>query len=771
MALPIIKSIDDYNARNPCCCPLPDCPAATVDFEVRAAEVCRKGYSPNLKNYPLVSGDSIVNPNAFDPRTTGVLVPLYKNKKTTNKDVITGRRVIKFKYYGTTDGDNVLVVKSSFSATSVMRYIVSTTLESAYGQTPESWPASGNLPLGQCPPEDTILPADSPGGLTASVIASGGAGDTSSETTTTFKLSWTDNRPEVTYPTGGGESGTDPLTEKAGSYQVRVDGGSVPLLDATSAVILLNNTDNTEHQFSVRHVCGEGTGQWSAPKKFNLVAPGCAPTVYLCNVGETTGNPQRSVPYSVSDAATTFTTSQGSGVSSSCKAISITPDPVYGTPPWEGGVEASITAYNKEVTADKTVETYTGTYNATPDTEHPENPGEAETTDPPPTPPEPPPEVDPETPLPGWENTLNSNIAAKTGIVTVTYSNDQNGGDVTLAALYTEALAIHTGFGDVFGWGLGANYNGGGVASRPNFSRSVRCLGDYQITNGDGLQGGGPYVTLAQARYRWYVPKSHTGASHTTHWQIGRFDDRWVKWAQDFYTWAVGKYDFLNRPKPGDDDYPVIEDYEDAAGLADAIAGLPQDPGIAPNEVESLRPLVVETPIPWLWSNTQAESEPETISICDPTRNGRVLKEPVDPGGVGHDAWVIAHAAWVAAVAAALAKSKRVSPWYRITPTRVSDVLLKPDPVPPLPTDPPPTAGAVAARARQVTTYNFLLARYDNPARRHESFRLCNVRRFCGATPAGTILSYDTGFPTTELPPLDPTKANPRVWANWYDFT
>ena len=103
--------------------------------------------------------------------------------------------------------------------------------------------------------------------------------------------------------------------------------------------------------------------------------------------------------------------------------------------------------------------------------------------------------------------------------------------------------------------------------------------------------------------------------------------------------------------------------------------------------------------------------------------------------------------------------------------TRVSDQQYIPFTVAALPAEPPPTANAIAAHARAVATYNWRLARYNDPARDHECFRICNVRYICGQSPYGTITNYDTGFPVTELPTLDPTTANPRRWADWYSFS
>ena len=75
-------------------------------------------------------------------------------------------------------------------------------------------------------------------------------------------------------------------------------------------------------------------------------------------------------------------------------------------------------------------------------------------------------------------------------------------------------------------------------------------------------------------------------------------------------------------------------------------------------------------------------------------------------------------------------------------------------------------AYAIKQHEKDVATYKFLLDRYKTT--HHAELVVCNVRHVCVESPHGTIENYDHRFPTTTLPPLDPTKEDPSRWSKWY---
>lgn len=751
MAFPSLIGVDDYNSRNPCCCPLPECVFPTLDFEVRAADACRPGFYALSKDTPVIGPP--VWPDAFDYWSFGVLVPVYKTKQVLSHVVTTGRRTIRYKLYS---GDP-LVVEDSFSYIESLNYNLRQTVNSEYGQPIEYWPASTNRGLpSACPPESDILPASAPTGLSMTSVDA-------EEGFVTVKLSWADNRPVMPG---------DPET-KAGQYQIKVNGSIATgiFFSDTEFHITLSETDMAWYYFQVRHDLGEGIGQWSNRHYYSLSSePRCPDLTNRCDNSFSEGNVQQNQKYSDLIARHTWTTGTDSGNYGCDYSEPTVPSPEIILAPVSQPATGDLTfTYTRLENEDKLL--ITGSTSGMPDPDHPElddEPGDYpdESTSPPP-------EVDPTEPVSGWNLTTNSNVCTTTDVESTTYSDNRNAGDTTLSAMLVDATTTLSGFDDLFGWGLYSNYY---ALARPVNGpampyAAVRCFGNYPITSGGGAVGE-LFVTLGQARYRWYIGSSHTGTLYKTTWNIARFDDRWCEWAEKYYDWAVEKYAFLNRPEPGDEDYPVLEDFEgpDAAEqLADAIAALPQDPGTAPVEPESLRPSIISSPPAWNWSVAQAASEPESLDICDPTYDDRTLVAPVEADFETPELYAAALAAYNAAVAAATAKSKRVSSWSIITPDRVSDLLAKPTPVAPLP--PEPTAYDIALHARRTATYNYLLARYEDTTRVHESFRIANVRHVCGATPAGAIENWDSSFPVTELPALDPASFNPNRYAEWYQLT
>lgn len=226
-----------------------------------------------------------------------------------------------------------------------------------------------------------------------------------------------------------------------------------------------------------------------------------------------------------------------------------------------------------------------------------------------------------------------------------------------------------------------------------------------------------PFGRMTELRYRWEVPADHKEAGGTTYtvaWDIAFFPTAWLEWRQAYWEWAVAKWAWAEWPDLDEEDRPEER---------------PPDPGTAPVEPDD-GPEIIDS-LTWTWSFEQGEREDEEVPACDPSADSRPPFDPPEEPEEGASPEEIeeyeeALEAYEAAEAARAEASTRQSEWYYFTPE-----------------DMPEAAGV---------------------------FSPANVRYTCGASPYGTIQNYDIAFPTTELPPLDPTETNPARWDRWWNW-
>ncbi len=765
--------ISSWNARNPCCCPLPECLPAIAESATRSASCCVSGYFPyflnHAPNYP--GSDPEPYPGAFDPYTMGVPIPVYKDKTKTQHIKINGTFHCEVEQYvpkPNNPGQYLLDKKWIYD--NAVDYDRIDTLESSYGKERHEWPAADH-PLGACPPESGFFHVAPPSGVTVSAAAAQ-AGSSQRRVT----LTWADNRGTLPPPSG---VTPPPPAQKAGIFELRLDGFQY-FSSTASLEILMDKTDATCHEVQIRHRlsdpnAGDGAcGQWSLLQPFSLGNNACCvASVKRCS-DETEGNWQHNLGLAaINNAGCTWKTSftqngvtiptQGdyfscSGTATAQARWNVLDGVGSGQPTLNLG--SYVTTY----TPAKMVTTRTAAVNK-PNTRPAANQADS------------------------YAQVTNlSEYGTSESTETIELSGDQNLlGQLAADAQFNRLTGIIGGWSSIYGWGAAST---GGALSAKATSR-------FPETDGTGALGTTISAYILQRRFRWYVPPAYAGKKHKTQWDIARFPNKWVEWRAEYFQWAVDKYVFLHKPKPGDDDYPVeplladfppddpdttdydehVDAYNDAhTNYLGEVAAIDEitDPGTAPAQPAEL-PFVIESG-EWEWDSAQTESQQEVIDACDPTKKARELTEPAEPiradfssdysFNLAHTAWVGLHADWVVNVAARQAATARLSPWYLVSPARASDWRDKPSPVPALPTNPQPTPYEVSQHERDVAIYHFMLARYNDGI--HETFCVCNVRHGCGMTPAGPFLSYDLTYPTTELPPLSPATANPSRWYDWY---
>lgn len=372
----------------------------------------------------------------------------------------------------------------------------------------------------------------------------------------------------------------------------------------------------------------------------------------------------------------------------------------------------------------------------------------------------------------GWYSAGSSISKRRAGSFRRNLSDDVNQGMTRLGTEFTRAQGIAGAYGVAERWGKTYPVLGSTVPG-------AFAKGTYPVWG--NLAVYAVELLFRQMRYRWSVSTEIPGLYKIV-WSIGAFSQQHVAWRAAYYAWAVQKYDFLHKPAPGDDDYPVIGDFTDnpetgedeaADGLAAAIAAIYAitDPGAAPTEPSgAFAPVVVTADLEWEWTPAQGERIYETVGVCDPTYSARVPQPPVlpeDPTEEESEDYAAAWEAYNDAIEARQEASKRQSEWYVVTPTDYFRDVVVPSLPAPLPTDPAPTSEQIATHARQTLAHTTLKAEYDAIPRK--SLQVCDVRYVCNPNgPAGEIVTYDLGFPQTEIPPLDPENENPRLWTAWW---
>lgn len=749
-----IADTADVNRANPCCCPEAECLYAEIQFQNRDSDLCKGGATPWFKNYD----DPESYPNAFDILSVGKLMPLYKREVYSYLAEKNGEKSETWEY------SSGHVVSQTFKFESTVNFSFTTTVDREYGQVKEFWPR-GSEPLGYCPPESTIFAAEAVADGVKTLAAVDGI--------VQVVLSTPDVRPN--HPTDVDEDGK-PV--KAGWFQFSVDGQTYGL-SGPEFTINLNEGDTTCHEFSVRHLCG-GNGKWSKPKVFSLKSNPCCKDPEPPGCGDyTEGNAiwsgTREYLQSGGNRWTSTYSNTSGGSSTDTGDTGCDDNGVSNIPPGLiGGIFGSIfipqvaLQYTLSTTADKVEFERTATENKTTLSWTVNRSGSNP--------------LDPDVPdPPGWRGAMWNESGTARIVEKTTYSDDQNQGKSTIEQMFSTLLGKVKGYSKTYGWGItisGGWFDGG----------NARAVGGYPETQGGGFGGLAQlWVKIRECRFRWKVPDEHVGTTYKTKWNIGRFHDRWITWRAEYYEWAVKKYTFLHKPKPGDPDYPKLADfYNDPSTpvneaqtalkeAIDAIKAIP-DPGAAPPEPVELRPEIIGKQEIWEWTSSQGEQPDEAIDRCDPTKYSRELHEPTKPKRTDFgtedlfkaavESYKTALAAYKAAVAKRKADSKRQSPWFIITPDKWSDWRGKPDPVPDLPKTPPPTESDRKAHALAVKRYDFLLGRYKSEP--HSGLYVCNVRHICLESPYGTIENTDFRFPNTKLPTLDPTKEDPARWDDWY---
>lgn len=767
--------IPSWNALNPCCCALPECLPATAEHSTRSSSCCVSGYPPyalaRAPNYPGTDPEPF--PGAFDPFTLGTLIPVYQNKTETDHTVITGVFHCEVeKYIPKPNNPGQYVLEQKWMYDNGVSYDNTDTRERSYGKERHEWPA-GDRPAGTCPPESGFSHVAPPASV--SISAAPAATGSSKRLVT---LSWIDSRGTLPPPEG---VTPPPPAQKVGLYELRLDNFQY-FSSGDSFQILMDKTDTTCHVVQIRHRlsapnAGDGAcGQWSLQQPFALgTNPCCVADEKPCT-DETEGNWQHSLGLvAVNNQGRTWKTSYTEN------AVTLPTQGTYyncaGTATanaqtrWDvlGGVGSGqpympLGAFVITYTPEKKLTKRTGAVNK------PNTLPAADQSD-------------------SYAQVVDKSESGTTeSTQTIELTVDQNLlGQINADAQFTRVSGIMTAWGPTYKWGTTAT---GGALFAKATSR-------FPETDGSGTLDTLIAAYMTQRRFRWYVPPAYKGSSHTTKWDIARFPGKWVDWRAEYYQWAVKKYEFLNKPKPGDDDYPVAPnladfppddpettDYDEHAdayaaaqtGYTEEVAAIDAiaDPGAAPAQPAERPEILGAESGEWEWSSGQPEGPQEIIDACDPTKKDRELTEPVEPVradygtqqafDAAHAAWVSLHAAWVVNVAAREAATARQSPWYLLSPDRASSWREKPAAVPPL--RPNATSYEVSEHQRKVATYNFKLGRYNSG--RRETFCVCNVRHLCGMTPAGPFESYDLTFPTTEVPPLSPATADPYTRYAWY---
>lgn len=758
-----VISAGDFNRRNPCCCPVPECVGPVYEIQHRDVTVCRGGFGPFTKARAPESEEEEPYPDAFDiwpsSETAGNVVPVFKNRETRVEVTEAGSVTMLCDFYNESS-----TLTDSYTFTQTVDFVETQATGEAFGKRLEEWPA-GNMPAGDCGDAKDVVPDGVPvGSFTVGTPFTNEA----EEYVVVVTLSWTEVRHSETV-------GED--TVFWGSYQVLVDGASYGV-SGTELEIELLWEDFTCHEFQVRELAPRANGQWSDVVKFSVRPMPCCeePEPLGCNES-TEGNLISTASQDErNNRAGTWTAEGETGTINACDfdindipnptpfglpfftSLYITGDPqqnfVIRTPEkeerrklWvvfdteEGELDPAPQGwYRMEQTAEGTLEG-----------------------------------------VGSEEETVEHVARIQKEIVELT--EDQNAGESTAASLFTEAAAMLEELDASWGWGMT-------LGGRP-WIGDAAALAHWPVVGDTLLEN--LRCDVRQIRHRWEVPAEFELESYKVFWSYARFSEQWLDWKAAYWEWAVAKWAFVSKPGPGDADYPVIGDFVDdpetpeneaADALAAAIAALDAitDPGDAPEEPETLRPVVISDPavMEWEWNVSQEQQEPEVIGTCDPTRAARELYEPTAPGEEASleeiEAYEAALAEYEAAVMERDTRSERQSPWYLLRPDRWARWFPEPEApaeVPPLGGDPTPEE--VAAHALAVAEYERLSGAFEvlhgqwETARR-EGVSICNVRYSCVPnSPYGPVFSYSPDFPTTELPPLHPTERDPQQWAAWWD--
>lgn len=555
-------TFEDYVARLCGCCPPPTClPPATHVWE-KAPFIRHCGWAA-LATYDAPDPEDEDETVGFDwAQVPAVPIPLYLHREDyveTQYSASFQGEWKKNKTPGATTPPNSL--DETLSRTREIAFTERISCPQEYGKTPWAWDAS-NIPRDRCSGSGVSAPA-AVTGITASVTDSVPEYDDDGNlvrTLYTVAVNWSDNRPE--FPAG----------TKVGTFALIVNGGGVLTTDEDHAEFSTYTPGCTliqvQHIHSSLGFGGVSNGTISAPTPFYIRTedededgPCAVPEWDVCS---SSGGPCNS-----SDPTSTHETWSQTGTygGTAANGSGTECDPYPTNPPsgagfgwgsFSQGDLVSSSSGNVSQSKFEAQRDYQWTYSGS---------------------------FSPSATVYTWQPVTDDRSADTTireghelsGLITA-----------TPATMYDEAVLELEEITEPTDLGTGL---------LPKTELEI----DNFVTPRFPSTTGQRSLRYRQQTFRWIVPEDHGGTYFTVVWDSYLVPDAWIQWRNDYYAWAVAKYAYLNRPEPGDPDYPVIGDFFDdpetdederEAALADAIAALPQDPGTAPEEPDDVPELI-----------------------------------------------------------------------------------------------------------------------------------------------------------------------------------
>lgn len=551
-------TFEDYvNSVAFCCCTPPSCAPPTTHVWEKAPFVEHCGYAPTAKT----ESDSV----GFDwSQLPPVPVPLYLRREdyseTQYHATFSGSWVKHAVPGATTPPDSL---EETISRSREISYTERISCPAEYGKTPWDWDAS-NIPYNRCEGSGTNAPAPVPS-ITVGLSSSTPEYDEEGvllRTLYTISVSWTDNRP--TDP-------SDPAV-KLGTFALIVNGAGVLSTNVAHAEFSTHIPGcilvQIQHVHPAVGFGGEGNGTISAPQAFYIRTdeetedgPCAVPPWGLCE--SSTGPCDSSDPSSTHESWSQTGTYGGEAVSGSgneCDPYPSSPPPSFGG--WGGWSEGDLVSFTAGNVSESQYETttvyhwaYSGSFTPDPSSHY-------------------------------WQVTSDEREAdttEKTGYVLSSLL------DSTPESMFTEAVDKLVDIAESTDLGIGYPV--------------TKLVVNNFVTPMFPSETGSRSLRYNRRSFRWVVPDTHAGSYFVVAWDVMLIPTVWMLWRNEYYQWALDKYAFLNRPEPGDPDYPKLEDFFDdpdtpederVAALSDAIAALPADPGPAPEE-PSEKPELVDS--------------------------------------------------------------------------------------------------------------------------------------------------------------------------------
>jgi hypothetical protein len=545
-------TFDDYVAAvGFCCCVPPHCsPPSTLVWE-KSPFIEHCGYAANATHdYPDPTPDETVG---FDwSQVPSVPIPLYLHKESyyeTQYHATYSGSWVKHATPGASTPPDSL--EETLSRTREISYTESISSPSEYGKTPWDWDAT-NIPFDRCDGSGTNAP-EPVTGISASLASStpeyDGEGNLTG-TLYTVSVSWTDNRPE------------DPANPgvKLGTFALIVNGTGVLSTDEDHAEFATHTSGcvliQVQHIHSSTGFGGVGNGTISSPQPFYIRTeeetedgPCTVPAWSVCSASA--GPSNSSDPTATHETWSQTGTYDGDAVSGSgteCDPYPDNPPPSFGG--WGGWSLGDLVSSSSGNVSESQFEAefvyhyeYSGSFTPDPASHYWQavsDEREADTTI--------------------REGYVLSSLLAAT-------PETMFGEAVTKLSTITESTDLGSGY--------------------PVTKLVVNNFETPRFPSSTGSRS----LRYDRRSFKWVVPDDHIGSYFSVAWDVMLVPYVWMVWRNEYYQWALDKYAFLNRPEPGDPDYPKLEDFFDdpdtpederVAALADAIAALPSDPGDAP---------------------------------------------------------------------------------------------------------------------------------------------------------------------------------------------